>query len=154
MNLARDIGFPLVVNDVNIDRTTGLPEWGQRPLTLKEFMDIAQRRNGQPTTFVWEEATGYLSGIGAKNAEKERAVNALVRRFHTKHVNLLLFHSLRAVPVWVTDFTDVLILFKTNDRPSIMHSKFRGWDIVLDAWGAVNLHPDPHAFKEIAIFGT
>jgi hypothetical protein len=124
-------GLPLVVNDVN-------SEWGQRPLDLSEFLDIADRRKGQPTTFVWEEATSYLDAVAASGKDKKRTVNALVRRFHTKHFNVLLFHSLRTVPVWVMDYTDRLILFPTADRPSLIRSKFRGWDAIMEPWERVN----------------
>lgn len=131
-NAAKALGFPLVVNDVNA-------EWpGQRALDASEFLDIAERRHGRPTTFVWEEATGYLAGPLVSARDKQRTVRALVRRFHTKHVNLLLFHSLRAVPVWVMDYTDRLILFPTNDRPQLIQEKFKGWEPVLEAWERVN----------------
>lgn len=154
METARGIGFPLVVNDVNIDRATGRPEWEQRPLTVKEFMDLADRRNGMPTTFVWEEATSYLGNVGVSGRDRERVIKALIRRFHTKHVNILLFHSLRGVPVWVMDFADRLILFKTNDRPSLIQTKFRGWDSVLDAWYRVNINPNPYQPEDIEMTGS
>lgn len=129
---ASTLGFPLVVNDVN-------REWpGQRPLTASEFLDLTEPRYGKPTTAVWEEATGYLSGPLVSSQDRARIQQALVRRFHTRHVNLLLFHSLRAVPVWVMDYTDRLILFPTNDRPALILDKFKGWDIITEAWERVN----------------
>lgn len=141
------IGAPVVVNDVNA-------EWGQRPLDLSEFLDIAESRHGKPTTFVWEEATSYLDAVAASGKDKKRTVNALIRRFHTKHVNVLLFHSLRTVPVWVMDYTDLLVLFKTADRPSLIRSKFAGWDIVTDAWERVNSTAKNYVPEEVPIFGT
>jgi hypothetical protein len=105
---------------------------------VAEFLDIAERRHGKPTTFVWEEATGYLAGPLTSGRDKARAIKALVRRFHTKHVNLLLFHSLRSVPVWIMDYTDRVILFPTNDRPGIIRDKFKGWETLIEAWERVN----------------
>lgn len=128
--IAARIGWPLIVNDEN-------REWGQEPRTASEFLAIAEHRHGVPTTFVWEEATGYLSNRRS-NKERQGVERALVRRFHTRHVNLLLFHSLRAVPVWVMDYTDRLVLFPTADRPALIEQKFKGWGSVLDAWHKVN----------------
>ena len=128
--IAASLGFPLIVNDVNA-------EWGQRPLDVGEFLDTAEARHGRPTTFVWEEATGYLSNRRSPK-ERERVERAVVRRFHTKHVNVFLFHSLRAVPVWLMDYADRLVLFPTSDRPSLIRAKFKGWDSILEAWERVN----------------
>ena len=156
--LAVRLGFPLVVNDENA-------EWGQAPRDLSEFMDIVDKRHGVPTTFVWEEATGYLGNIGGTKADERRVVRALVRRFHTKHVNILLFHSIRAVPVWVMDYADTLVLFPTADRPSLVASKFKGWDAITEAFSLVNdprrevvaISPRGDVIRrpvEVAIFGT
>lgn len=145
--IATLIGFPLVVNDVN-------GEWGQRPLDLSKFLDIADQRNGMPTTFVWEEATSYLDAVAATGQDKKRTVKALTRRFHTKHVNVLLFHALRAVPVWVMDYTDQLILFKTNDRPSLIDRKFQDWEAVTEARARIQASPDVHAHETVSIFGA
>lgn len=128
--IAAKLGLPLVVNDVNA-------EWGQHERELAGFLGIARQRNGVPTTFVWEEATAYLSNRRSTN-ERQDVERALVRRFHTRHVNILLFHSLRAVPVWVMDYTDRLVLFPTADRPALIEQKFKGWRSILDAWHKVN----------------
>lgn len=138
-SIAARLAFPLIVNDAN-------NEWGHRPMDADEFMNIADARHGTPTTFVWEEATAYLSNRSTRKVS-ERIERALTRRFHTRHVNIMLFHSLRAVPVWVLDYTDRLILFPTNDRPALIEQKFKGWGIILDALHRVN---DP-ARKVIAI---
>lgn len=145
---AKVLGWPLVVNDVNA-------EWsGQRERTASEFLDIAEARAGKPTAFVWEEATGYLDGPLTSAKDKQRLTRALVRRHHTKHVNVLLFHSLRAVPAWVMDYTDRLILFKTNDRPGLIADKFRGWDAVISALDEVRDDPDEHARRDLHLFGS
>ena len=128
--IAVALGFPLIVNDEN-------REWGQQPLDVKHFLSLADKHHGRPTTFVWEEATGYLTNVGGSSEDFRRVTRALVRRFHTRHVNLLLFHSIRAVPVWVMDYADRLILFPTSDRPSLVEQRYKGHP-VLDAFHEVN----------------
>lgn len=128
--IAVELGFPLVVNDEN-------REWGQQPLDIKQFLAQADKYYGRPTTFVWEEATGYLTNVGGSSEDFRRVTRALVRRFHTRHVNLLLFHSIRAVPVWVMDYADRLVLFPTSDRPSLIEQRYKGHP-VLDAFRTVN----------------
>lgn len=144
---ALELGFPILAND-----PTG--EWGQRPLDLRQFLDAVEARKGQRTTVVWEEATGYLNNVGGGGKDRARVVRALTQRHHYRHVNLLLFHSLRAVPVWVMDYVEHLVLFKTADRPMLMASKFGGWWSILIALDKVRKHPDPHHREQVPIFGA
>lgn len=145
MKKAASLGFPIIANDP-------VGQWKQQPLLLRELLDRIEARKGLPTTVVWEEASGYLSGIGVSKKDQERTVKALTQRYHYRHVNLLVFHSVRMIPVWVMDFTDYLVLFKTKDRPGLMASKYRNWPELTDAIDRVRLHRDPHRFEIVPIF--
>ena len=144
---AARMGFPILANDP-------VGEWGQRPLLLRQFVDAIEARKGRPTTVVWEEATGYLSNVGGASKDRQRVVQALTQRYHYRHLNILVFHSLRAVPVWVMDYCDHMVLFKTADRPSLIADKFRGWGTVLEAHDRVLRHRSFHHYEQVAIFGA
>lgn len=146
-SIAASAAFPLIVSDV-------YGEWGQRPRSLREVLDIAEKRIGQPSTFVFEEATGMIGHEHPRSKNGERLVSHLIGRRHRRHVNVLVFHSLRSVPVWVMDFCDELVIGKTADRPTMIDAKFKGWTTITDALRRANAHPSPFHFEEVSIFGT
>lgn len=70
---------------------------------------------------VFEEATAFL-GSGAQN---RKVTDLLTRKRHFRVVNFLVFHSINTVPVNIFMYLNYLVLFKTNDRPTIIESKYK-----------------------------
>lgn len=94
---------------------------------IHEFLDFvtAKDANGvtkiQKSNLVFEEATVFFSNSGNLNT---KIIDLLSRRFHTQNLNILLFHSLRKVPLDILDFTDFFFMFKTEDMLNNVEKKF------------------------------
>jgi hypothetical protein len=58
------------------------------------------------------------------------------------------------VPTKILENVDRIILFKTNDIPSVVADKFRGWPQVLAALEYQRTNPDEHRPVDINIFGA
>lgn len=56
----------------------------------------------------------------------------LVRKRHAKNTYVLVFHSLRQIPLYIKDFIDLVILFKTNDSENEA-LKFPNGEKILEA---------------------
>jgi energy-coupling factor transporter ATP-binding protein EcfA2 len=73
------------------------------------------------SVIVFEEATIFFSNWKLS----ENVLKILVQKRHKNNLIFFVFHSLRTVPVSITDFCDVLILFKTLDRETLVKSKYK-----------------------------
>lgn len=116
--LLRITNKPVFVYDVNNEyfgefhKNKGLPE-------MKDFLKEATKKTG--TNILFEEATIFLSNTG----KIEEVRNILVRKRHTQNNIFFVFHSLRSLPVEIADLLDFIVLFHTNDRDTLIKSKFR-----------------------------
>ena len=65
----------------------------------------------------------------------------LVDKRHTNNFIILAYHSLREIPRYVYDLSNYITLFKTNDSPNLIRSKFedqRILDMMSDVKGNSN----------------
>src|SRR5690606_21657191 len=85
---------------------------------LDEFTNFVDNsRNG---VFVFEEATIFFNTRGT-----DKTLNKiLVRKRHTNNTIILVFHSLRAIPRYVYDLCNYMVVRKTNDSETQIMSKF------------------------------
>lgn len=67
---------------------------------------------------VYEEATVFLSNHGSNRDLKE----VLVGKRHNHNTIFLIFHSLRAVPKYLFDLCNYVVLHKTNDALSVVEA--------------------------------
>lgn len=133
MRIVRRIGVRPLVYDL-------YKQWGAvGPLpTMSDFLaKVRALRNG---VAVFEDATIFFGFC-----KQDDLLATLVGARHEGVTTLLVFHSLRSVPLWVFDQTDWIILFKTNDTTATVRRKFGDMERIVDAWEDVNASADPHA---------
>lgn len=95
------------------------------------------------SVIVIEEATIFLS-----HYKQREVLELLVRARHTKNNIIFVFHSLRALPRYIYDLGNFLILKKTNDQETFVSGRFE--DPVLDnMFSKVNEHSDRYYFKMV-----
>lgn len=129
---------PPLVYDVN-------REWTSAPLPdLQTFLDRAARERGRVVVF--EDATLFF-GTTARHGDLMRL---LIGKRHTRNSYLLLFHSLRQLPLYVLDAINGLAILKTNDQPAKVAQRFDGWPEIVEAFDLVRASSDPHAVKYVS----
>lgn len=92
------------------------PKW-------KEFLQ--QARTKTSTAIVFEEAFIFLKAQAAEEEIKEM----LVRNRHTKNLLIFNFHAIHQIPMFIYDFTNYLIIGKTNDKLKYMQREYKDTDI-------------------------
>jgi len=79
------------------------------PAFLKIFEPTREKFTGGVVMI--DEATMCFNNRGYSSELNK----ILVRKRHAKNTYVLIFHSLRQIPLYIKDFIDVVLLFKTND---------------------------------------
>lgn len=95
-----------------------------------------------------EEGTVFLPNRG--NNEDVR--NFLARARHNNCSVFIVFHSFRAVPGYIYDLADLIVVFKTNDQEDLIQKKF-GDPNLTAAFLAIKESDNKHAFKIHSIYG-
>jgi len=99
---------------------------------IKEFMTKID--NVTNAVILFEEATIFFKNKGFADTI---LTNHLIRKRHLNNVVIFNFHSLRAVPVDIMDYINYLFVLYTNDRETLIRTKFKDDDLVLDAYTEV-----------------
>lgn len=119
--LIKTSGRPLLIYDVNNEHGTN------KPLpSFEQFLMTATKVKNHLIAF--EEATIFFSSKSSNNEMRE----LLIRKRHTNNLLVLLFHSIRSVPIDIFDFINYYVLFKTNDREAYISQKYRDAQILDD----------------------
>lgn len=127
--------MPLNIYDIN-------DEYGAFPNAYKgsmfkpdDFITSVFRKKLQVNVF--EEATYFLT----HNSPDQRVTEILQRKRHLFNINVFIFTSVAAVPVWVVRMTDRVVLFNTAD-PNYNLKRFKEEPIFYEAIKRrVNLRP-------------
>lgn len=112
---------------------------------MEAFVEKCKRtRKG---VHVIEDATGFLP----VNGRNMPLVRCLQGRRHTGNTFILLFHSMRTVPKYLTDFANAIVIFKTMDAPKRVAEMFddvMGKDdkTLYEIWAAVQQEARTHKF--------
>lgn len=88
-------------------------------ISISDFLLIAC--NSRNKIIVFEEATIYFN----HRNNSEKLTEFLVRKRHFENYNILVFHSLRSIPIHILDFTDYITLFDTSDNIVHISEKFK-----------------------------
>ncbi len=67
-----------------------------------------------------EEATSVLTFYNRLDI-----IKMLTRRRHNNVSSIFVFHSTRTIPVYIFDFLDGIVFFRTNDRRDIVEKKYK-----------------------------
>lgn len=137
-NLLQQINKPKLINDVNGE----YPEFKAGYLPIDEFLKKANKANN--TVIVFEEATIFFSTKSNDAQMRE----LLVRKRHTNNFIILIFHSLRSIPLYILELCNYMVLFKTNDTENSLLRKYDGFDNIIKAYYSLQNSPD-HSFVEI-----
>lgn len=133
----------IMIYDVNAEYTEFYP------YPFEDFQKFMQRtKDATNSILVYEEATIFFNNRG-KDATM---TNILVRSRHTKNVIFLNFHSLRSLPKYILDLINYIVLFKTNDTPSLVE-KFEH-ESLYNGFIEVKQNSDIHYYKVIEVMPT
>lgn len=105
---------------------------------IDEFLEDAYNMKG--ALILVEDATAFLSNRG----RSDLLTKIMVAKRHTKNTIILLFHSFRAIPKYIIDLSNVVVIFKTNDSLKIVESLER--DELTEAWQQVQTAAKGHKF--------
>lgn len=83
----------------------------------KKFIEACNKKKN--TVCVFEEATGFFEG--KTSAEMRRLI---LSKRHTGNVIILCFHSISAIPPRIVQFTNFVVLYKTNDEDYQVLNKY------------------------------
>lgn len=113
---------PPLVFDTNNEWNTGapLPE-------IDAFLDHANKTPGR--VVVIEDATVFFHTTG----HSEKLKRLLVTRRHTRTTVVLLFHSLRQVPLYILELLDAVVVFATNDNAERVAKRWEAFPEVAEA---------------------
>ena len=95
---------------------------------------------------VYEEATINFSNRGDDKDLK----NLLVMSRYKNNSIFLVYHSLRAVPRYIFDLCNYIILFKTNDAVKKIESKFES-DLLADMYSRVKANKNFHYYEVMRV---
>lgn len=89
-----------------------------RKHSIDDFIELTHVCEGY--TFVCEEMTGYFD-----NGKIPREfTQEIVAKRHSRNKFILIFHSLQDIPPKIWRFTDILIMFKTEDLEKDVRIKY------------------------------
>jgi len=136
--------------DINNEYSEFTPEPLDPFEPFEKFIEKAVNLSGR--CIMLDEATIFLSNRGSNNLVKQ----LLVQKRHKKNVVLLVFHSFRQLPRYILDLANFIVVFKTNDSPELIESKYQNPDL-LDVFNKVKradwitnkktgAHYSPHIF--------
>jgi hypothetical protein len=124
----------LFIYDVNNEYGEFFPH---KLLSVEEFMERAQFIS--KGVFVLEEATIYLNN----RSTNPILIDLLTRKRHTFNTIIMVFHSMRAVPRYVYELSNHIVIFKTNDSPDMTSRELKDHrleEIMIRVRASKNLH--------------
>lgn len=81
---------------------------------------LLQVKGVRESVIVFEEATVFFSNRGSNKMMRK----LLVGKRHSHNTIILLFHSIRAIPYYISDLVSYIFVFHTNDEEKIVAEKF------------------------------
>lgn len=88
------------------------------PIEFKTFIKMAM--TAKNAVILIEETTIYLSNRGYDGD----VVDLLVKLRNKGNTLILVYHSLRAIPTYIYEMTNLLVIHKTNDRADDILKRF------------------------------
>jgi hypothetical protein len=92
--------------------------------------------------YIFEDATGYFSTNQGKNS----LLYLITRRRHLNNSFIFIFHSIRSVPLYISDFVTHYAIFKLTDRKDILVEKLNALNINVNAEQLLILEPRKFVF--------
>lgn len=111
---------------------------------MKDFITLCENSTNQ--LFIFEEATMFFDHKAGGDAK--RISRLLVRKRHQKNYYIFVFHAMHQVPLFIHDYVQNFILFKTDEPKDLVLSKFAKNEKIRNAYLDVFDNKNPHYFKE------
>lgn len=125
-------GRPNYIYDINKEHTefpNSLNKHFRGFPSIPEFVDFITLKDEETgddiihnANVVFEEASAFFHPSGGLDLKTR---NILSRRFHSKNLNIFLFHSLGMIPQNILVFADYTFLFRTEDNPDDVYKGFK-----------------------------
>lgn len=126
-----------LIYDVNKEYTEFNTEYMQMDVFLQKALAAKNK------LILFEEATIFFDTKGGSREMRE----LLVRKRHTNNMFVFNFHSLGQVPLYILNFVDYLILFKTTDQWSVVERKYKNNELIYDTFTEVQSNNNGHFHK-------
>lgn len=128
INILNKTAYPKFIYDVNGEYASKNIPGAITNLKFPEFLKEATTKKRH--VIVFEEATIFFQ----HGKSSEEVMDLLIRKRHKELVLIFVFHSLRTIPVFITDYLDCILIKKTNDRGDIVKKKFANNPEIYEAY--------------------
>lgn len=98
---------------------------------MDEFLKIIPMHTDSYVNVIYEEATGFFSRSGSVSGN---ILKHITRRFHTKNLNVFVFHDLLKIPDDILTYIDYIVLFRVASDPIKVKKKFESYPKVIEAF--------------------
>ena len=96
-----------------------------------EFLSAVPCGTNANVNVIFEEASAFFSTSGSTS---KGTIKHICRRFHTRNINVFVFHALDQVPTDILYYIDYIILFKTKDSRDKIEHKFKSFPKIIEAF--------------------
>lgn len=96
-----------------------------------DFLNSVPCGTNSCVNVVFEEASAFFSKNGSTS---KGTIKHICRRYHTKNINVFVFHALDQVPTDILYYIDFIILFRTKDNKDKIESTFKAFPQIIDAF--------------------
>lgn len=98
------------------------------------FLETVPCETNSSVNVIFEEASAFFSKNGST---AKGTIKHICRRFHTKNINVFVFHALDQVPTDILYYIDFIVLFKTKDNKEKIESNFKAFPKIIAAFNDV-----------------
>jgi hypothetical protein len=99
-----------------------------------QFLNDVPCNTNSNVNVIFEEASAFFSKNGST---AKGTIKHICRRFHTKNINVFVFHALDQVPTDILYYIDFIVLFKTKDNKEKIESTFKAFPNIIEAFNDV-----------------
>lgn len=100
----------------------------------EEFLKTVPCETNSKVNVIFEEASAFFSKNGGTSKD---TIKHICRRYHSKNINVFVFHALDQVPTDILYYIDFIVLFRTQDNPLKIQKTFAGWPKIIKAFEKV-----------------
>lgn len=83
---------------------------------------------------VFEEASAFFSKQGGTSRD---TISHICRRYHTKNINVFMFHAIDQIPKDILYYIDFIVLFRTKDNLENVQKIFKDYPQYIEAFKRV-----------------
>ncbi len=114
-------------------RKYGIKNKAANLLTREEFLAGVPTKYPSNVNVIFEDATGFFG----KGALPKTLVQHINSTFHSKNMNIFMYHGITSFSGENLIYMDYLILFRTKDKPTKVYEQFSDYDNIIEAYEKV-----------------